>query len=242
MAMRAGLLAMLILSLAAPLRGAEPLPESNREVMEAVLSDKYFPVGAWRIGMKEEEALRHFSEVVPAAGKDPARAVAKTYFAGDLPAELTFARDRLSSVKLALYEGTDFEEAARRMQAALRFMEGNFGGANFEGGLKTSMDLDGKLLSKTLTETIARFETSLAEVEAEAKEKGKAPQGLPAFEMVMNFYTEYVADKNFLLGEFRYRSDSRKYFINLFDDREFVKSRIPEASVMLFRYEPAKEE
>ncbi len=51
----------------------------------------------------------------------------------------------------------------------------------------------------------------------------------------MNYWTELESTHNFLLGEFRFVSNLRQTTINLYDDREFVKSRIPAASVNLFR-------
>jgi hypothetical protein len=213
----------------------ESAGEPRREILEAVLRDDYFPLGSWRVGMKREEALGHFSDVQTVEDAVLYRGVARTHFAAGLPAELTFARGRLQAVKLRLYEGTDFEQAAQRMQEALLFMDAHFAGANFEGGIKTAKDPKGELLRTVLRQTTGKLDGGIRAADEEARKKSDAKSGFTAFEMVMKFWTERVADNNFLLGEYRFRSDTRMISVNLFDDRKFVKSRIPKASVTLFR-------
>jgi hypothetical protein len=229
---------MLLVMLAPPAgsEGAQPAGSENwnKEVLETVLREDYFPLGTWRIGMKRDEALAHFSDVRD-GGNGVLHGVTRTHFAAERPAEITFARNRLQTVKLNVYEGTDFDLAVLRMQEALLFMNAHFAGANFEGGLKTDMDPKGELLRRTLAATIGSMESRTRSVDDEARAEGGATGGFTAFEMVLNFWTERLAPKNFLLGEFRYRSDTQNIIVTIFDDRKFVKSRIPKASVMLFR-------
>jgi hypothetical protein len=234
---------LLLLVMLAPPAGSEDAKPAgsenwNNEVMEAVLREDYFPLGTWRIGMKRDEALAHFS-AVREDGNGVLHGITRTHFAAERPAEITFARNRLETVKLNVYEGTDFDQAVQRMQEALLFMNAHFAGANFEGGLKTDRDPKGELLRRTLAATIGSMESGTRSVDDEARAEGgasaSASGGFTAFEMVLNFSTERLAPKNFLLGEFRYRSDTQVISVSIFDDRKFVKSRVPEASVMLFR-------
>jgi hypothetical protein len=206
----------------------------------ASIAEGYFALGSWRIGMPREEALGKFGSVEPLKGQSSYRAVAQSHFAADLPADLTFDDDKLRTVKLQVYEGNDLEQAVQRIQQVLMYMNEHFGGANFEGGLKAHKDPEGKLLLRVLRHAIDSVEGGLREVEEDEKKKKKRKrkgqsEGFTAFEMVMNFRCERAAQNNFLLGEFRFRSDSQRINVSLYDDRAFVKSRIPEASVMLFR-------
>jgi hypothetical protein len=201
-------------------------------------AEDYFALGAWRIGMPREEALKHVQASEPLTGEPKLRVTAPTHFAGDLPAEVVFADGRLQSVKLQVYEGTDLEQAIGNMQTALLYMNAHFGGANFEGGLKTHKDPRGELLRQVVRQTLDKFDAGLREVdekERKSRERKGKPPSYTAYEMVMNFWTELVVPNNFLTGEFRYRSDLRQATITLYDDRAFVESRIPKASVNLFR-------
>jgi hypothetical protein len=224
--------------LAAPARSEDTQPAGaerwNTGVLETVLREDYFPLGTWRIGMKRDEALKHFTDVRQ-KGNGVLQGMARTHFAAERPAEITFMKNRLHTVRLNVYEGSDFEQALQRMQEALLFMNAHFAGSNFEGGLKTDMDPKGELLRKVIATTIGRLESAARSVDDEARTKGDSSSGFTAFEMVMNFWTERDAPENFLTGEFRYRSDTQNIIVNIFDDRKFVKSRIPNASVMLFR-------
>jgi len=204
----------------------------------ASVAEKYFAMGAWRIGMPRAEALGKFGNVEPLQSPASYRAVARSHFAAEVPAELTFASDRLQTVKLQVYDGTDLEEAVQRMQQVMLYMNDHFGGANFEGGLKTHKDPEGKLLLMVLRSTLDNVERGLRETdEKEAKKRKRkgTPEIHTAFEMVMNFSTELETENNFLMGEFRFRSDQQRIVVSLYDDRAFVESRIPEASIMLFR-------
>lgn len=203
----------------------------------ATLAEGYFALGAWRIGMPREEALKLFDEAVAVEGDRVYRGTAHTLFAQDLPAELTFDGGRLSSVKLEVYQGSDFEAGVQRMQSTLLYLNDHFGGANFEGGLKTWQDPKGDLVRMALRQTIDQMEygaRAVDEKEARKKRKSAAPTHT-AFEMVMNFTTEMTNDRSYLLGEFRYLSNLGQTTVNLYEDREFVESRIPDAMVNLFR-------
>jgi hypothetical protein len=188
--------------------------------------------------MPREEALGKFGGVESLKDEDSYRAVAHCYFAADIPAELTFAAGKLQTVKLQIYEGTDLEQAVHGILQVLLYMNDHFGGGNFEGGLKAHMDPEGKLLLLVLRQTIDKVENGLREVDEDEKKKRKRKgktEGFIAFEMVNNFWTELETQNNFLLGEFRFRSDQQRISVSLYEDRELVKSLIPEASVMLFR-------
>ncbi len=225
----------LVAMTALPARADDVPPEARQDVLESVLRDKYFCLGGWRIGMKRDEAAAHFANLEAIDADKVFRGVTQAHFAADLPAEVHFARNRLQTVKLLVYEGADFEQALQRMQQLLLFMDANFVGANFEGGLKTRMDRDGALLRKTLAHTLESLDKGASAADEKPKASGDLNTGFTAYELVMNFWTEHVADNNFLLGEFRYRSDTRTYSVSIFDDRKFVKSRIPHAPVTLFR-------
>ena len=201
------------------------------------VAEGYFALGHWRIGMPREEALGKFGSVELLEGQARYRAVAQSHFAADLPSELTFTDGKLQTVKLQIYDGTDLEQAVRRIQQVLMYMNDHFGGANFEGGLKAHEDPEGKLLLQVLRHTLDKFEYGVRKTDEDEKKKRKrkGEPGFTAFEMVMNFWTELESQNNFLMGEFRFRSDQQRIIVSLYDDRGFVKSRIPEASVMLFR-------
>lgn len=202
------------------------------------VAERYYALGQWRIGMPREEALGKFGSVESLQGQASYRAVAQPHFAADVPAELTFADGKLQTVRLQIYDGTDLEQAVQRIQQVLLYMNDHFGGANFEGGLKTHKDPEGKLLLQVLRHSLDSVEGGLRKVDEDERKKRKRKaqlEGFTAFEMVMNFWTELVTQNNFLTGEFRFRSDHRRIVVSLYDDREFVKSRIPDASVMLFR-------
>ncbi len=201
------------------------------------VAEGYFALGQWRIGMPREEALGKFGSVESLKNEASYRAVAHCFFSADIPAELTFAAGKLQTVKLQIYEGTDLEQAVHHIQQVLLYMNDHFGGGNFEGGLKAHKDPDGKLLLQVLRHTIDTLESGIREADDGQKKKRKRkgkPAGFTAFEMVMNFSTELETQNNFLLGEFRFLSDQQRIIVSLYEDREFVKSRIPEASVMLF--------
>ncbi|HEX6638298.1 MAG TPA: hypothetical protein VF033_11640 [Steroidobacteraceae bacterium] len=205
----------------------------------ASLAEGYFALGTWRIGMPRDQAVKLFTDMTPIEGATSYRATAHTHFAQDLPTELTFADGKLESVKLQIYQGTDFDAAVQRMQAALLYMNEHFGGANFEGGLKTWKDPRGELLGPVLKQTIQSMEDGVrAAYEKNSKKKKKSRKHPPtthvAFAMVMNFRTEVTTTGNFLLGEFRYVSNLKEYTISLYDDREFIPARIPDATIMLF--------
>jgi hypothetical protein len=213
----------------------------------ASLAEGYFALGPWRVGMPREEALGKFRDVEALEGDIRFKAVTDAHFAEALPAELSFADGRLESVKLKLYEGTDLGQAVQHIMNALLYMNEHFGGANFEGGLKTHKDPKGDLLLKVLRLTIEGFDNSLLKAEQkqqkEKRRRKNEPPGYTTYEMVMNFHSEIRADKNLLLGEFRYRSDVGRSTVSLYDDRKFVPARIPDATVQLIRVEgerPAK--
>lgn len=204
----------------------------------ASMAEGYFALGQWRIGMAREEALSKFRDVEPLEADIRFKAVTDAHFAAALPAELSFADGRLETVKLRLYEGTDLRQAVQHTMTALLYMNEHFGGSNFEGGLKTHKDPKGDLLLQVLRHTIDRFDNSLLEAEQKQQKKRRRkqePTGYTTYEMVMNFRAELRADNNFLLGEFRYRSDLGRSTVSLYDDREFVPARIPDASVLLFQ-------
>jgi hypothetical protein len=207
----------------------------------AAQAEGYFAIGPWRIGMPREEALGKFRDVTAIEGDTRFTGVADTYFASGLPAELTFADGKLHAVKLQLYDGVDLEQAVQRIMDALLYMHHHFGGSNFEGGIKTHKDPEGKLLMQVLRHAIEKFDHGLAAAEEKQKQrKGKrkrarAPQSYTTYEMVFNFHPEVKPEKNFLLGEYRYRSDVQRSVVSLYDDREFVPSRIPDATVMLMQ-------
>jgi hypothetical protein len=217
------------------------VPEQPPGPPDAVsLAEGYFALGAWRIGMSREEALRHFSDVRALEGNATYTALAQAHFAADLPAELTFASDRLQSVRLRIYDGTDFDQAVDRMRLALSYMNEHFGGSNFEGGLKTSQDPQADLLRLVLRQTMDQFDHAVREVDKEEakKRRKKRPGGEPsstAYLQFFHFWTELEAPNNFLLGQYRFRSDSRVFTVDIYDDRAFVASRVPEATVQLFR-------
>jgi hypothetical protein len=218
-------------------KGGKELPPPSQPDAASV-AENYFALGPWRIGMPREEALGKFGSAEPLDSRNSYRAVAHTHFAGDLPAELTFSGDKLQTVKLQIYDGTDVEQAVQRIQQALLYMNEHFGGANFEGGLKTHKDPEGKLLLQVLRHSLDSIEGGLRETDEKEAKKSKRKSTTPAytaFEMVMNFWSELTAENNFLFGEFRFRSVDQRIVVSLYDDREFVKSRVPEASVMLFR-------
>ncbi len=54
-----------------------------------------------------------------------------------------------------------------------------------------------------------------------------------AYTMVLNYWTDLTAPRNYLTGEFRFESDSRRCVVSLYEDPEFVKAREPEATIML---------
>jgi hypothetical protein len=204
----------------------------------ASMAEGYFAVGSWRIGMPREEALGKFQKVEPLEGDLRFTAIADTHFAPALPAELSFADGRLQTVKLQLYEGTDLEQAVRHMMNALLYMNDHFGGSNFEGGLKTHEDPKGDRLFHVLSTMIDKFDASLLSTEQELRKKRRSrkreqPHNT-AYEMVLSFSAELGAANNFLLGQFRYRSDLERSTVILFDDRQFVPVRIPDAMVHLF--------
>lgn len=220
------------------------VPKTNKELPPpagpdaASVAERYYALGQWRIGMPREEALGKFGSVESLKGQTSYRAVAQPHFAADLPADLTFADDKLQKVKLQIYDGADLEQAVQRIQQVLLYMNDHFGGANFEGGLKTHKDPEGKLLLQVLRHTLDSVEGGLRKTDEDEKKKRKRKgqsEGFMAFEMVMNFWTELSTLNNFLTGEFRFRSDQQRIVVSLYDDREFVKSRIPNASVMVFR-------
>lgn len=215
---------------------ALPAPEGPDA---ASLAEGYFALGAWRIGMPRGEALKLFDDVAQIEGGTGYRATAHTLFAQDLPAEITFSDDKLEGVKLRVYQGTDFEAAVKSMQVALSYMNEHFGGSNFEGGLKTWKDPRAELLAQVLKQTLERMDHGVRAAEKKNAKKLRKRRHQPAdhvaFEMVMNFHTEHTTTHNFLLGEFRYLSNLQQYTISLYDDREFVPTRIPEATVMLFQ-------
>ena len=225
----------------APKSGKELPPPSGPDA--ASVAENYFAMGAWRIGMQREDALGKFGSVEPLESRNSYRAVAHSHFAGDLPAELTFSDEKLQTVKLQLYDGSDLEQAVQRIQQALLYMNDHFGGANFEGGLKTHKDPEGKLLLQVLRHSIDSIEGGVRDAEAKQAKKRKRkaePKGHTAFEMVMNFRAELRAENNFLMGEFRFRSDQQRIVVSLYDDRAYVASRVPDASVMLYPAEGAR--
>jgi len=202
------------------------------------VAEGYFALGHWRIGMPREQALEKFGGVESLEGQARYHAVAQPHFAADIPSELTFADGKLQTVKLQIYDGTDLEEAVRRIQRALLYMNDHFGGADFEGGLKTHRDPEGKLLLQVLRQAIDSIEGGLRKTDEDEKKKSKRKgqsRTFMAFEMVMNFGPTIAAQNNFLMGEFRFRSDQQRIVASLYDDRALVKSRVPEAAIMLFR-------
>jgi hypothetical protein len=239
--------------LAATVRAAEPatvetqitLPtpaapaKSSPPPDEASQAEGYFALGPWRIGMPREEALKVFSDVRATDGDNTFNARAPSHFAADVPAELTFADDRLQTVRLRIYEGTDFEQAVQRMRLALTYMDEHFGGSNFEGGLKTSRDRDATLLRTVLETTRDQFDRALREAaEEQARKRRKKRQATrtssTAFRQFFHFSTDVEAPNNFLFGQYQFNSDTRQYTVDVYDDREFVASRVPEANVQLF--------
>jgi len=224
--------------IAVPKTGKELPPPTGPDA--ASVAENYFAVGPWRIGMPREEALGKFGSVEALDSPTSYRAVARSHFAGDLPAELMFSGDQLQTVQLQLYDGADLEQAVQNIQQALMYMNDHFGGANFEGGLKTHKDPEGKLLLQVLRHTVDSIERGLRQAEADEAKKRKrktSSKGHTAFEMVMNFRAELRAENNFLMGEFRYRSDPQRIVVSLYDDRDYVESRVPDATVMLYRVE-----
>lgn len=220
---------------AAPAAPAKPPPPPDA----ATVSEGYFALGPWRIGMTREEALHLFSDVTAFEGGTRFTALAPAHFAADVPAELTFANDRLQTVRLRIYEGTDFEQAVQRMRLALTYMDEHFGGSNFEGGLKTSRDPDAALLRLVLRETRDRFDRALRESDEEQarkrRKKRKSGRGnFTAYLQTCHFGPENEAPNNFLFGQYQFRSDTRRYTVDIYDDRSFVPSRVPDATVHLF--------
>jgi hypothetical protein len=227
-----------------PITSQITVPKSGKELPPpagpdaATVAEHYFALGPWRIGMAREEALEKFGSAEPLDSRNSYRAIAHSHFAGDLPAELTFSSDKLQTVKLQIYDGNDLEQAVQHIQQALLYMNDHFGGANFEGGLKAHQDPEGKLLLQVLRHSLDSIEGGLRETDEKEAKKGKrksTPPTYTAFEMVMNFWTELDAENNFLLGEFRFRSEEQRIVVSLYDDRAFVESRVPKASVTLFR-------
>jgi hypothetical protein len=202
-------------------------------------AEGYFALGTWRIGMSKDDALGQFSAVRAIEADRHYSALAQTRFAADVPAELTFADGQLQSVRLRIYEGTDFDQAVRQIQLALAYMNEHFGGSNFEGGLKTSQDPDASLLRQVLQQTRETYDRAVIEVDREeAKKRRKKRQtaaGSTAYLQFFHFWTESEAPNNFLTGQYRFRSDTRVFTVDIHDDREFVASRVPEATVQLFR-------
>ncbi len=75
----------------------------------------------------------------------------------------------------------------------------------------------------------------MRKTQEEARRKKKISGDLPpmAYTMVLNYWTDLTAPRNYLTGEFRFESDSRRCVVSLYEDPEFVKAREPEATIML---------
>jgi hypothetical protein len=235
-ASRAGETASVSTQLTAPKTTTELAPPAGPDA--ASVAEAYYALGQWRIGMPREEALGKFGSVESLEGQARFRAVTQSHFAADVPAELTFSDGKLQTVRLKLYDGTDLEQAVQRIQQVLLYMNDHFGGANFEGGIKTHKDPEGKLLLQVLRHTLDSVEGGVRKADDDEQKKRKRkgqPEGFTAFELVMNFWTELVTQNNFLTGELRFLSDQQRIIVSVYDDREFVKARIPDASVRLFR-------
>jgi len=195
---------------------------------EPWLAERYFAIGAWRIGMTRDQALAHFAEVVPEPGGKVLKGIATPYFGGPLPATLTFVDDRLASVKLLVYDGTDRAASRDRLREILVYMDEHFGGGSLEG---LTVDEDPKrVLHEVVIEgTIEKMSAALVEVNR--KRKKRDPRS--AYTLVFEIMTPLVAPDNFLYGQYRYESDTQRTTVELWDDRAFVKARSPKAMVMM---------
>lgn len=183
----------------------------------------YFAIGEWRIGMPREEAVRHFTAVEALGQPGHFRAVAASKF-GTVPATLVFANDRLETVELTIHEGNDREAALQSLLGVLKGMHEEFGGSNFEGGLKYHDDPKGESIRIVVEGMIEKIDASLAKSQKKARRKKTDPV---SYTMVFSYWTEYEARDNFLYGQYVFDRDLQRVRIKLWEDRAFVKARVP---------------
>jgi hypothetical protein len=183
----------------------------------------YFAIGEWRIGMPREEALTHFTAVEPLEQPGQFRATAPSIF-GSVPATLTFADDKLATVELTCYEGGDRDAALQSLSGVLKGLHEAFGGSNFEGGLKYHDDPKGETIRRVIEGMIEKVDDALEKGRKKAQRKKQDPT---SYTMVFSYWTEYEARDNFLYGQYVFDRDLQRVRIKLWEDRAFVKSRVP---------------
>ncbi len=123
----------------------------------ASLAEGYFALGNWRIGMPRDAALKLFADAVAIEGDDAYRATAHTLRPGSARGN-PLRRGQAPDREAAGLPGHGFRGGVQRMQSALLYMNEHFGGANFEGGLKTWKDPRGELLGQVLKQSIEQME------------------------------------------------------------------------------------
>ncbi len=190
---------------------------------QAATPEPYFAIGEWRIGMPRDEALSHFTAVEALETPGHFRATAESRF-GTVPAVLTFAGDRLETVELTFYEGNDRDAALQSLLGVLQGMHEAFGGSNFEGGLKYHDDPKGESIRFVIEGMIEKIDTSLEKGRKKAQRKKQDPT---SYTMVFSYWTEYESRDNFLYGQYVFDRDLQRVRVKLWEDRAFVKSRVP---------------
>ena len=185
--------------------------------------EPYFAIGPWRIGMPRDEALTHFVAAEPREEPGRYQAMAPSIF-GTVPVTLTFAEDKLETVELTCYEGGDREAALQSLLGVLEGMHEEFGGSNFEGGIKYLEDPKGEMIRFIIEGMIDKVDGSLEKGRKKAQRKKEDPV---SYTMVFSYWTEYESRDNFLYGQYVFDRDLQRVRIKLWEDRAFVKSRVP---------------
>jgi hypothetical protein len=186
-------------------------------------AEPYFVIGPWRIGMPRAEALTLFTAVEALEPAGHFRAMAPSKF-GTVPAVLTFTEGRLETVELTFYEGNDRDAALQTLLGVLGGMHEEFGGSNFEGGLKYHDDPKGETIRVVIEGMIERVDASLEKGRKKAQRRRQDPV---SYTMVFSYWTEQQARDNFLYGQYIFDRDLDRVRIRLWEDRAFVKSRVP---------------
>jgi hypothetical protein len=212
--------ALLCMAFAASFVAAE---ETATPQSSSTTARDYFAIGAWRIGMPRDEALTHFTAVEALESPGRFRAMAPSKF-GTVPATLSFTDDGLATVELTYYEGQDREAALRSLVDVLKGLHEEFGGSNFEGGIKYHDDPQGESIRIVVEGLIARVDASLEKGRKKAERKKQDPG---SYTMVFSYWTEFESRGNFLYGQYVFDRDLQRVRIKLWEDREFVKSRVP---------------
>lgn len=186
---------------------------------------EYFSLGDWSIGSKRDVALSLFVESKEIEKKKRYTTTSDSIIGSNVPTKLTFKKGRLHSLEFQAYKGESEENAISSLKQILNIFSKQFGGGNLEG-LTTSEGLNDELVSVIISQLSEQ-------VEAGIKKTNEASGEPVEFDMILSFSTEYVADKNYLYGQYRYDSSENMYFVTLWEDKTFPEDRLPKAMIIL---------